>query len=76
MLYFDYLEERKLIVPQNGHENALFLSLQKRRIGVRAVENLVKKYSSLVTNLKKSPLINFVVHMVLLFTRKQVIYTL
>ena len=49
----DYLEERKLIVPQNGHENALFLSLQKRRIGVRAVENLVKKYSSLVTNLKK-----------------------
>lgn len=51
----DYLEERKLIVPQDGHENALFLSLQKRRIGVRAVENLVKKYSSLVTNLKKSP---------------------
>ena len=49
----DYLEERKLIVPQDGHENALFLSLQKRRIGVRAVENLVKKYSSLVTNLKK-----------------------
>lgn len=47
------MEERKLIVPQNGHENALFLSLQKRRIGVRAVENLVKKYSSLVTNLKK-----------------------
>ena len=64
----DYLEERKLIVPQDGHENALFLSLQKRRIGVRAVENLVKKYSSLVTN--------FVVHMVLLFTRKQAIYTL
>ncbi len=49
----DYLEERKLIVPQDGYENALFLSLQKRRIGVRAVENLVKKYSSLVTNLKK-----------------------
>lgn len=47
------LGERKLIVPQDGHENALFLSLQKRRIGVRAVENLVKKYSSLVTNLKK-----------------------
>lgn len=49
----DYIEERKLIVPLSGHENALFLSLQKRRIGVRAVENLVKKYSSLVTNLKK-----------------------
>ena len=37
----------------SGDENALFLSLQKRRIGVRAVENLVKKYSSLVTHLKK-----------------------
>ncbi len=49
----DYIEERKHIVTQAGHENALFLSLQKRRIGVRAVENLVKKYSSLVTNLKK-----------------------
>ncbi|MCI8955779.1 MAG: tyrosine-type recombinase/integrase [Eubacterium sp.] len=49
----NYMEERKLIVPLSGDENALFLSLQKRRIGVRAVENLVKKYSSLVTNLKK-----------------------
>ncbi len=49
----NYIEERKLIVPISGDENALFLSLQKRRIGVRAVENLVKKYSSLVTNLKK-----------------------
>ena len=49
----DYIEERKLIETQTEHENALFLSLQKRRIGVRAVENLVKKYSSLITNLKK-----------------------
>lgn len=48
-----YLEERKHIIAGTGHENALFLSLQKKRIGVRAVENLVKKYSSLVTNLKK-----------------------
>ena len=36
-----------------GHENALFLSIQNRRITVRAVENLVKKYTSLVTSLKK-----------------------
>ena len=49
----NYIEERKLIVPVSGHENALFLSLQKKRIGVRAVENLVKKYASLVTTLKK-----------------------
>ena len=40
-------------MPAEGHENALFLSLQNKRISVRAVEKLVKKYSSLVTNLKK-----------------------
>ncbi len=49
----DYLEEREHIVPCEGHENALFLSLQNRRITVRAVENLVKKYSSRVTTLKR-----------------------
>ena len=49
----DYIEERKHIIPHDGHENALFLSLQKKRIGVRAVEKLVKKYASLITNLKK-----------------------
>ena len=35
-----------------GHENALFLSMQNKRIGVRSVENLVKKYAKTVTNLK------------------------
>lgn len=49
----DYLKERNEIIPMEGHENALFLSLQKRRISVRAVENLVKKYAGLVTQLKK-----------------------
>ncbi len=49
----NYLEERKHIIPQTGHENALFLSLQNRRIAVRSVENLVKKYASRVTTLKK-----------------------
>ncbi len=34
-------------------ENALFISLQNRRITVRAVENLIKKYSRAVTPLKK-----------------------
>ena len=48
----EYLEERQLVTPKAGHENALFLSLQNRRITVRAVENLVKKYASLVTNVK------------------------
>lgn len=49
----DYLEERERIIPAEGHENALFLSLQNRRIAVRSVENLVKKYASRVTTLKK-----------------------
>ena len=49
----DYLEERQHIIPVEGHEDALFLSLQNRRITVRAVENLVKKYASRVTTLKK-----------------------
>ena len=49
----DYLEERYRTVPAEGHENALFLSMQNRRITVRAVENLVKKYASRVTTLKK-----------------------
>ena len=49
----DYLEKRYHIVPLEGHEDALFLSMQNRRITVRAVENLVKKYASNVTGLKK-----------------------
>lgn len=48
----DYYEERKGITAVSGDENAFFLSMQRKRIGVRAVENLVKKYSKLVTNVK------------------------
>lgn len=47
-----YLDSRKKIIPNSGHEDAFFLSMQNRRISVRAVENLVKKYASLVTTLK------------------------
>ena len=49
----DYLEQREHIIPAEGHEDALFLSLQNRRMAVRSVENLVKKYASRVTTLKK-----------------------
>ena len=49
----DYLEQRESMTPVQGHENALFLSMQNKRITVRAVENLVKKYASVVTTLKK-----------------------
>lgn len=49
----NYMEQREHIIPAEGHENALFLSLQNRRMAVRSVENLVKKYASRVTSLKK-----------------------
>ncbi|MBQ5770744.1 MAG: tyrosine-type recombinase/integrase [Clostridia bacterium] len=49
----DYLSERKKIQALEGHENALFLSLQKRRMTVRAVENMVKKYAAIAAPLKK-----------------------
>ena len=49
----DYLDQREHIIPISGHEDALFLSMQNKRLTVRSVEKLVKKYSSLVTSLKK-----------------------
>ncbi len=49
----DYLEEREHIIPEKGHEEALFLSMQRKRLAVRSVENLVKKYARVVTPLKK-----------------------
>ncbi len=49
----EYLDERELIPAKEGSEDALFLSMQNRRISVRAVENLVKKYARTVTTLKK-----------------------
>lgn len=49
----DYADQRKNMNPLEGHENAFFLSLQNRRITVRAVENLVKKYASSAVPLKK-----------------------
>lgn len=47
-----YLEKRAKKIPMTGHEDALFLSLQDKRLSVRSVQNLVKKYAKLVTKLK------------------------
>ena len=44
---------RKQTIPLSGHENALFLSTQRKRMGVQAVENMVKKYAREVTPNKK-----------------------
>lgn len=49
----EYLGERKRLNPCDGSTNALFLSIQLKRLNVRSVENLVKKYASIVTKLKK-----------------------
>lgn len=49
----EYLLARKEIAPLPGHEFALFLSLQRRRMTARAVENMVKKYAQIATPLKK-----------------------
>ncbi len=48
----DYMEEREQTEALPGHEDALFLSLQKRRITQRAVQNLVKKYAAVAAPLK------------------------
>lgn len=48
--YLDYKAETDLTNADGG---ALFLSSQKKRITVRAVENLVQKYARIVSPLKK-----------------------
>lgn len=52
-LLLSYLAERKHMETAKGHEEALFISLQMKRISVRSVEKLVKKYAKAVAPLKK-----------------------
>ncbi|MDD4003434.1 MAG: tyrosine-type recombinase/integrase [Clostridia bacterium] len=42
----------KKLAQKNIQEDALFISLQLKRISMRAVENLVKKYCKIITPLK------------------------
>lgn len=48
----DYLknERKNVIIDNNAHEDALFLSLQGKRITERAIRDLVKKYTSIALN--------------------------
>lgn len=48
-----YLEERNLSVKTSAETGPLFLSLQNKRICVRSVEIMVKKYTSRMNTLKK-----------------------
>lgn len=45
-------EERVHVKPREGHVHALFYSIQKRRISVQAIENLVNEYTSQITSFK------------------------
>ena len=47
-----WLKDREVWL-KDSKENALFVSLQKKRITTRAVENLVKKFAQEATPLKK-----------------------
>ena len=49
----NYYDERGLILEESGHEGAFFLSMQNKRLSVRSVENLVKKYAKIISPLKK-----------------------
>ncbi len=50
----NYIEgERSRIIPNTGHEKALFYSLQNKRISIDAIENLVKKYAKMAVPNKK-----------------------
>lgn len=49
----DYIEmSRKQINAVQGHENALFLSIQRKRMSVKAIENLVSDTAKQVTMFK------------------------
>ena len=49
----DYLQLRRELPAIPSDADALFLSLQNRRISVRAVQNMVKKYATQAAPLKK-----------------------
>ena len=49
----DWITLRSDIEACPGHENALFLSIQKKRITTRAIQDLVKKYAKIAAPLKK-----------------------
>ena len=48
----NYMEEREALLTEEFQEQALFLSLQQKRLSVRSVEKLVKKYALAAAPLK------------------------
>ena len=48
----NYMEERMALQSEDFEEQALFLSLQQKRLSVRSIEKLVKKYALVAAPLK------------------------
>lgn len=48
----NYMMLREYLPAYEGHEKALFLSLQNKRMSVRAMENMVTKYTDKLNTLK------------------------
>lgn len=48
----NFMEEREALLTEEFQEQALFLSLQQKRLSVRSVEKLVKKYALAAAPLK------------------------
>lgn len=49
----EYIKIRKNMLAKDGNDDALFLSLQMKRMSVRTIEKLVKKYAHIISPLKK-----------------------
>lgn len=48
----NYMLKRETMLAADGHESAFFLSIQRKRVSVRSIELLVKKYAKLASPLK------------------------
>lgn len=67
-----WLEKRATLnLPED--ENAMFISLQNKRISIRAVENLVKKFAQIATPLKKISPHKLEAHLAQIFIKKPMI---
>lgn len=49
----NYIVHRETVQPAPDNESALFLSMQKKRMSIRAIEKLVQKYARLAVPLKQ-----------------------
>ena len=41
-----HIRVRLYIIPEYGHENALFISLKYKRIAIRTIQDMLKRYTT------------------------------